>query len=184
MQSYGRNGIVSIVKAKLNEYIKQIDENLRIVMQPILPKHFINQYINNGVLKSIRLIRYKIPEELTEALKINAGVNRTVEERIFRNPIGFIANKKDDLLKVISGEKTYDEVIEIEDFEFDDLKLEFKMGRRNKIISMKNIDALVINEDITENVVIDSGHPTFASMRKIIEEDAYSYLVAMGYLEE
>lgn len=184
LQSYGRNGIVSIVKGKLNEYIKKIDENLRIVMQPILPKHFINQYINNGVLKSIRLIRYDIPEEITEALKINAGVDRTVEERIFRNPVGFIANKKDDLIKVISGEKTYDEVIEIQDYEFDDLKLEFKMGRRNKIISMKNIDALVINEDITENVLIESGHPTFASIRKVIEEDAYSYFVAMGLLEE
>lgn len=58
------------------------------------------------------------------------------------------------------------------------------MGRRNKIISMKNIDALVINEDITENVLIESGHPTFESMCKVIEEDAHSYLVAMGYLEE
>ena len=153
-------------------------------MLPILPKHYINQYLNKGVLKSIRLIRYNIPEEMARAYGVNAGVERIMEERVIRNPIGFIANKKDAIKEVLEGKRRYDEVIEIEGFETNDLKLEFKLGRRIKTVSMKNIDALVVNEDITEEVIIEKGHPTFTSLCDVMRENGYSYLMAMNFLEE
>jgi hypothetical protein len=184
LQSLGRNGIVSIVKEKLNQYIKLINNQLRVVMNPILPKHYINQFLNKGILKSIRLVRYIIPEEDAEAYGINAGVEQTIEERIIKNPVGFVANKCDALKEVIEGKRKYDEVIEIKDFETNDLKLEFKMGRRLKTVSMKNLDALVVNEDITDEVKIEKGHPTFESLCKIMDNSGYSYLIAMGFLEE
>lgn len=184
LQSLGRNGIVSVVKEKLNQYIRMIDPSLRIVMLPILPKHYINQYLNKGVLKSIRLIRYNIPEEMARAYGVNAGVERIMEERVIRNPIGFIANKKDAIKEVLEGKRRYDEVIEIEGFETNDLKLEFKLGRRIKTVSVKNIDALVVNEDITEEVIIEKGHPTFTSLCDVMRENGYSYLMAMNFLEE
>lgn len=184
LQSLGRNGIVSVVKEKLNQYIKQIDNELRVAMNPILPKHYIKQYLNKGILKSIRLIRYNIPEDDAENYGINAGVEKTVEERIIRNPIGFAINKYDKLKEVIEGNRRYDEVIEIEDFETNDLKLEFKMGRRLKTVSMKNLDALVVNEDITDEVEIEKGHPTFESLCEIMDDSGYAYLIALGFLEE
>ena len=43
----------------------------------------------------------------------------------------------------------------------DDLKLDFKMGKRNKSISLKNLENLVAAEDITDEVAIEKGKPEF-----------------------
>lgn len=184
MQSLGRNGIVTIVKEKLNQYIKMLDGSLRVVLNPIIPRHYINQFLRNGILKSIRIIRYDIPEDDAELYGINAGVNKTFEERIIRNPVGFVTNKAIAIQEVLEGNRGYDQVIELDDFEINDIKLEFKLGRRVKMVSMKNLEALVVNEDITDDVVIEKGHPTFESLCDVMENNGGSYLIAMGLLEE
>ena len=67
-------------------------------------------------------------------------------------------------MECIRGERAYNTIVELDDFEIDDFKLEFSFGKRNKTISMKGLDQLVVNEDITDDVVIEKGHPTFESL--------------------
>lgn len=182
-QSLGRNGITSIIKKKFNEYIREIDSQLRVVMNPIVPRQYMDRLLTEGVLKSIRLISYGIPDDDAERLGIDRGVARVVQERVFRSPIGFVRNKYDLIMRCVRGEIAFDSIVEIDDFEIDDFKMEFSFGKRIKTISMKGLERLVVNEDVTDDVEIENGHPAFDSLCEVMTEIGEDYLRAKGAIE-
>lgn len=170
------------MKKYLQEYLQRIDNSLRLVMEPIMPRSYAMKLFDEGVLKSIRLVRYNIPEDDADRYGVNRGVEDMVEERVIRKPIGFLQNKKIQLQNFIGGKSSIDEVIKIAGFEIDDLKLEFKIGKKIKTISLKNIDSLITSEDVTDDVTIEKGHPTFHSLCIAMEETGKFYLEAKGAL--
>lgn len=61
--------------------------------------------------------------------------------------------------------------------------MEFALGKRTKTISMRGLDKLVINEDVTEEVVLENGHPTFGSLCTTMKNIGEDYLRARGFIE-
>lgn len=181
-QSIGRFGIVTIMKKHIQEYLKRIDNNLRLVVEPIMPRNYAAKLFEKGILKSVRLVRYGIPDDDADRYGIDRGVKEIVEERVIKKPAGFMQNKKTQLRDFIDRKCSVTDVMKIENFEVDDLKLEFKTGKRIKTISLKNVDSLTISEDVTENVIIDNGHPTFSSLCSVMKETGEYYLRAKGAL--
>ncbi len=183
VQSLGRNGITSVVKKKFNEYIRGIDQQLRVVFSPIVPRTYMERILEYGKLKQIRLVSYGINDDDAERFGVDRGTTRVVQERVLRRPEGFVRNKMDRLMQCIRGEITYDAIIQVDDFEIDDLKLEFTMGNRNKTISMRGLDQLVINEDVTDDVNLENGHPIFESLCRVMKEIGEQYLHARGFID-
>lgn len=182
LQSIGRSSIKTVLHKKLDYYVKDIDGNLRISMGTIVPKVYMERFLDNGILQSVRLVRNGIPDDLADRYGVDRGAKGMVEERIIRKPRGFIRHKIDDIKACMNGNKRYDEIIQIEGFEIDDLKFDFKMGHKTKTISMKNLDNLVASEDITENVTLENGNPVFESLCEEMEETALFYLKAKGLI--
>lgn len=182
-QSLGRNGITGTIKKKFNQYIKELDSQLRVVMNPIMPRQYMERILNNGILKTIRLISFGIPDDDAEKYGIDRGAKRVIQERVIRKPTGFARNKYDRIMECIRGERTYNTIIELDDFEIDDLKMEFSFGKRNKTISMRGLDRLVVNEEVTDAVIIENGHPTFASLCDVMREIGEDYLRAKGAID-
>ena len=181
-QSLGRNGITTLMKKRIDGYLRSINPNLRVVMGAIVPKVYMDRYLNDGILQSLRLIRYAIPDEMTERLGVDNGVKGMIEERVIKKPRGFIRHKIDDIRSCMLGTKRFDEIVSIENFEIDDLKLDFKLGKRSKTISMRNLDNIIAAEDITDEVDNDNGNPVFESLAEIMRETAEFYLRAKGLL--
>ncbi len=182
-QSLGRNGITSIIKKKFNEYIRKLDNQLRVVLNPIVPRQYMERLLNDGVLKTIRLISYGIPDDDADRYGVDRGSKKVIQERVIRRPTGFVRNKYEQIMECFRGQRTYDSIIELEDFEIDDMKMEFSLGKRNKTISMRGLDNLVINEDITEDVVVENGHPKFESLCNVMKEIGEEYLRARGAID-
>ena len=182
-QSLGRNGITGTIKKKFKAYIKAMNSQLRVVMNPIVPKQYMERILSKGVLKTVRLISYSLPEDDAERYGIDRGVKRILNERVIRKPVGFVRNKYDKIMECISGKRTYNTIIELDDFEIDDLKMEFLFGHRNKTISMRGLDSLVVNEDVTEEVLMENGHPVFTSLCEVMREIGEDYLRAKGAID-
>lgn len=183
VQSLGRNGITSTMKKRLNEYIRLIDSQLRVTMNPIVPRQYMERILNEGVLKKIRLISYGIPDDEADRYGVDRGTTRIVRERVLRSPRGFVRNKYDAIMQCVRGERNFNSIIELDDFEIDDFKMEFAFGRRNKTISMKELERLVINEDITDHVEKENGHPVFQSLCEVMRETGEDYLRAKHFIE-
>ena len=90
--------------------------------------------------------------------------------------------KKKEFQEWFSGQRSYTDIIEIEGFEYDDLKLEFSLEHTNKTFNLANMNSLVVNEDITEKVRQKGGHPVYDSLKPIMRDTAEEYLKGMGLL--
>lgn len=181
-QSIGRYGITTVMRKKIDDYLKAIDNSLRLVIDPILPRAYANRFFQEGLLKTVRMIRYRIPDDDSDRYGVDRGVDDIIEERVIRKPAGFIRNKTTEIQEWFAGDRAYEEIVQIEGFEIDDLKFEFKMGRRIKTISLRNIDNLIVSEDVTDEVDIENGHPTFESLCIAMRETGEYYLHARGLL--
>ena len=107
------------------------------------------------------MIRYEIPEDESNKMGINYGVKQTKEERIIHRPSGFMERKKREFQEWFSGQRSYTEIMEIEGFEYDDLKLEFSLENTNKTFNLADMNSLVVNEDIRKLVRQIGGHPVY-----------------------
>lgn len=180
LQTMSVYGMKVSLQKRLQECLTQTDPKLQLVMRAIAPKEYIDRYFEKGILKKIRMIRYEIPTDESDKLGIAYGVKKTREERIIHSPLGFMERKKRELQECIAGQRSYTEIVELEDFEYDEFKLEFSLGETNKTFDLKDMNSLVVNEDITYRVKLEGGHPVYSSLKKIMQNTAAEYLQGMG----
>lgn len=184
LQTMGVYGMKTTLQRHLQKCLADISPDLQLVMRAIAPKEYIDRYFKKGILKKIRMIRYEIPEDESDKMGINYGVKQTKEERIIHRPLGFMERKKREFQEWFSGQRSYTEIMEIEGFEYDDLKLEFSLENTNKTFNLADMNSLVVNEDITKKVRQKGGHPVYDSLKPIMRETAIEYLKGMGLLTE
>lgn len=170
------------LQRKISECIDGYKMEGNIFWGQVIPKAYLDKFFNHGVLQKIRMIRYDIPEDVSNRIGINYGVKQTREERVICKPIGFLERKKKEIDEWRRGQRSCTNIIEIEDFEYNDLKLEFKLGRVNKVISLADISNLRVTEEVTDRVDIYGGNPEFESLKKVMQETAKDYLIGMGLL--
>lgn len=184
LQNIGNMGMKMALQKKIQECFSQLGEDYNVIWGQILPKTYLDKFFKKGVLQKIRMIRYEIPEDVSERIGINYGVNQTREERVICKPIGFLERKKKELAEWRTGQRSCTKIIEIEDYEYDDLKLEFNLGNTSKVISLKDTIGLRVTEDITDIVNVQGGNPEFSSLKDVLKDSARGYLIDMGFLEE
>ena len=183
LQTMGVYGMKMSLQYHLQKCFTDLSPDLRLLFRPIAPKEYIDRYFNNGVLNKIRMIRYEIPEDESNKLEINYGVKQTKEERIIHKPLGVMERKKKKFQEWFAGQRSYTNIIEIEGFDYDDLKLEFSLGGTNKTFNLRDMNSLVVNEDITKQVKQSGGHPVYDSLKALMKKTAQSYLIGMGLID-
>lgn len=182
LQTTGIYGMKLSLQDHLQKCLVELNPNFRISFRAIAPKEYIDRYFFKGTLKKIRMIRYEIPREVSERIGINYGVKQTKEERIIHKPLGFMERNKKRVQEWRAGQRSYTDIIEFDGYEYDDLKLEFSLNGSNKTFSLKNMESLVVNEDITKKVSQSGGHPIFSSLVPVMKKTAKEYLIGMGFL--
>lgn len=183
LQTMGVYGMKVSLQKHLQKCLTDQMPGLHLLLRSIAPKEYVDRYFKQGVLKKIRLIRYEIPEDESNRLGINYGVKQTKEERIIHKPLGFMERKKKAFQEWFVGQRSYTDIVEIEGFDYDDLKLEFSLGETSKTFTLRDMNSLVVNEDITKKVKQKGGHPEYDSFKLIMRETAKDYLTGMGFLD-
>lgn len=184
LQTMGVYGMKTSLQAHLQNCITNILPGFQLTMRAIAPKEYIDRYFQKGTLNKIRMIRYEIPQDESNRLGINYGVKHTKEERIIYKPVGFMERKNKEIKEWFAGQRSYTEIIEIEGFEYDDLKLEFSLENTNKTFNLRDLNSLVVNEDITKKVKQIGGHPVYDDLKFVMEGTAKEYLKGMGLLKK
>lgn len=182
LQALGNYGMKLPLQKRLQKCITDINPEYNLLMRAIAPKEYLDRYFEHGVLQKIRMIRYEIPEDISNRMGINYGVKQTKEERIIHKPLGFMEANKKAFQEWRSGQKSYTQIIEIEGYEYDDLKLEFKLGKTVKTFNLGNLEKLVVSEDVTDEVLQSGGHPVFSSLKDKMKDTAKEYLEGMGLI--
>ena len=180
LQTQGIYRIKTQLEYQLRACIQKLHSSFILNFGKILPKEYVENYLSNGILKKLKLYRYDIPNDLVDAYGIIPTDKRKVEERIITSPEGFSQNMLNKIRQCLLGQRTYCDIVEIADFEIDDLKLEFKLGKNKKTISMKNLERVVVSVDIDDDVTTNGGNPEKESIKKIMLSFVEEYEEQMG----
>lgn len=183
VQSFAGIDIKRILHQRVAAYVERIGNEYRVDMKPVVPQQVLDGYFEGGILKSIRFIQNIIPTEESDRFGLNRNVGNMSKEVKFKNPVGFLVNNKLRIDMWRRGQIGYDRVVEIDDFEYDELKLDFKIGNSTKTIKMSDIENLKLSIDITDDVRAVGGIPTFENLKLHMKDVIYRYLEIMGLIE-
>lgn len=182
-QNNGKYGVKTIFSSSFEQICRENEYKFR--MNNIVPAEYIERFIEGGVLKKVRFIRHNIPNDRAERIGLNRGMNGNNvyhDEYIIHKPVGFMQRNGHRIREFINGQRGVNEIVEIGGFEYNNLKLEFSLGGREKTLNLTNLDKVVATEDIGNDVILNGGHPTTESIRPILIENSYVYLNSLGIL--
>lgn len=145
-----------------------------------MPREYVERYLVKGFLKELRMIKYSISRDVSERNGIKDNDEKCYEERIIHSPLGFLDKGAEKIREVMRGQRALCDVVEIPGFNYDCIKLNFRLGKSAKTINLGNLDCLVVTEDITEQAGVKKGHPDIETLKNEMEETAKGYMMSMG----
>lgn len=181
LQTVSRYGIKGVLEKGFQSYLKSNYGIEYIHFGSIYPREFIEKYIKDGYLKKLRLLKYGLPSDIAEQYGVTSGFRKAKKETIISNKNGFDLSLIDKIKECVRGKIGYSDVVVVDE-EYDDIKLEFSLGGRPKSFSLKNLDRVVVAQDISSIVHVKGGNPVKESIVKIMREEAVEYLQEKGFI--
>jgi len=179
-QKLGNRGFKDIFERDLSNYINgKFFGQYRIEINTLVPREMVSRYFENRIVK-IRLIKYSFPREVSDVDLTGIPEDEQGEAefvlKAHRNrefPANFLEKFRSGVDHFLGEENvSVGSILEIQNFEADNIKVEVRIGPRYRTIDLSNVDKLKFSEDITDKVRLDpaTGHPDFDRLKTAAEE--------------
>lgn len=185
LQTISNYGIKSLLLNELNSFVKEKYNLGYVFFGTIYPREFVQKYIKDGVTKRMRLLNSNLPSDIADMYGVNRSSKRTKKETIITCAGGFKDEIMQKIEECVKGHRSYYEIIDLgPDEEYDDIKLDICLAGKKKTISLKNLEKIVVSEDITSKVRTVNGNPVKESIKEIMVLQATDYLIEKGLVDE
>jgi len=173
LQRFGNKGIRTQLLTDFQGYFATQYDDYGVRIQPLAPGSVVDQYLSNaGRVTAIRLIRFYAPDDIASLYDAsNDAISDVYTELIIhaggdeRIPI-FPRIKA-----VLDGKRQVKNLVEIEGFEPQVVKLNINYGGKPRVIDLGRPNEMRAYEEITDKVETGiDGHPTFESIDKLARE--------------
>ena len=172
LQRRSQYGIRDVLFRDFARHLKFVDSKVQAEINPLVPQQLIDQYLQGGRLTKVRFIRFAIPSDVTDAFDAGGHVE---EDGRVELVISARRNRSIPLLgpirDVVTHKRRVNEMIELRDFDYDNVKVELEIGGSRRTLDLSNITKLRANYDITRELKVGTnGHPVFASIDAIAKD--------------
>lgn len=179
LQRFRQFGIRKILLGDFLRYFTKAHPNYRVEFNPLTYENLLNEYLDGGQLKAVRLVKFNMPDDIATAFDLQ---DHFEEEAYVELVVRSRRNKSLAVLDKIKGalrgarrryleEGEWNRLLEIPDFDFNVIKAELEINGKRKVIDLTNPYRLRSYYDITEDVeVADNGHPVFRSIDGLANE--------------
>lgn len=165
-QNYGQYGIKTETIRGLKNFLSS-DYNATIWVGNISPDIFIDTMLKEENLQKICFVNNKVSIDSSDNMSFAYGKEQRIIEKIKLAP-SFISKLKGYM-------KGNSRIFEFENKEYDDVKVELKIGERKRIIGLNNIERVSIIESLPEDL-IKNGEIDRERYIKIILERTSEYM--------
>jgi len=172
-QRFASYGFKTIFEDALVDYFKENYSNYRLTLNALLPSDYINNFLNKGRIVKLRLLKNTLPEDIADAYGNNN--NETYEVVIKAGKRGSL-RIMDKIRRIFNRESTVTQAFEVQGFEYDNAKIEVRVGNATKTLDLGELENLTGYFDITEEVETDDGHPIYDSIQEVSKEYAEHFL--------
>lgn len=172
LQRFGNKGIRTQLLTDFQGYFSTQFEDLGVRINPLAPGSVVDQYLGNeGRVNAIRLIRYYAPDDIASLYKGRESALKDVYTELIIHAGGEEKFPIFDRIKaVLDGKRQIKNLVEIDNFEPQVVKLNIEYGGKTRVIDLGRPNEMRAYEDITNKVETASGHPTFESIDKLARE--------------
>ena len=168
LERFGQRGIKGVLGSDLAGYLGDRFPDVRLDIRPLVPQQWIDQFLRNGRIVRIRLIRFGIPSDIADRYDVGHEEEEgNVEFRITAKrgrEIPLVNRIRD----VLAGDLQLPRFLEVRGFQYDDVKVELELGGRRRTIDLLHPDHFWPSTDVTDEVELDDDRqPVFASIDEI-----------------
>lgn len=177
LQRFRQFGIRKLLLSDFSRVFSIAHPGYRVEFNPLTYENLLNEYLEGGQLKALRLVKFDMPRDIATAFELqdhveeDAYVELVVKSKRNKNLPGLerIRNAINRRRHLEPDE--WNRLIEIPDFDFDVLKAELEINGKRKTIDLTNPYRLRSYYDITDDVEIAAnGHPVFSSVNDLADE--------------
>jgi hypothetical protein len=180
LQRFRQFGIRKILLGDFGQHFSVAHPSYRVEFNPLTYENLLNEYLDGGQLKAVRLVKFNMPTDIATAfdlqdhLEEEAYVELVVRSRRNKALQGMLDKIKGALgvgsRRHLDGVE-WNKLLEIPDFDFNTIKAELEINGKRKVIDLTNPYRLRSYYDVTENVdIAENGHPIFKSINSLAEE--------------
>lgn len=147
-QTISTFGVKTITVDLMKKYFSGL--GLSLETRSVSVKAFIENLMAKGRIKKLSFIKNRVSADKSDNIFITVGK----EERIFYNPV-----LNNDWLNKISNmfcRSGENKIYEINDVEYEDIKITFQLEKRTRTASLRNIENFSLVEDIPESIYRNS----------------------------
>lgn len=168
LQRFGNLGIRSILAGGFGEYFSTRFPKYRVHFNPLVPRDVIRHYLKDGRIRKIEFIRFSKPGNIEDLYDLEG-----YEEQVGTVKTVITARRNRHLpepkwLKQLLNGKEYTEIVELQNSQYDRVRLEIGLGSTVRTIDLADLHKLRGYIDVTEDVKIDDeGHPQLDSLDRI-----------------
>lgn len=164
IQRTGVSGIKGLLESIIDADFKKLYQEYIIDIRPLMPAQAAKKLISSGKISKVRFVQHKIPSDIADRFNGDQKPQEGDLEIVLRpQRKGILRNIP--LMEILDGKRGIQELIEMENFEPDNIKVEIDIEGKRRIIDFGNLGRLKAAFDITDDVAFgDDGFPTFISM--------------------
>jgi hypothetical protein len=186
-QTFGGKSLSNRIKDILTEAIKKVDSNYCVDIKSVAPKEYFIRLMNNEQIKNMYIETYKQPKstDISDLMNNNTFIDYSVREIKYKAPI--LKNK--NIFNKIFLDRSLKETKEIkgltsDEEEITNLRLEFNINGRPKVVNYNTFINLKTTEDVTKYIDInkETGHPNRGSLFKGMRNYSLQYLQILGII--
>lgn len=173
-------GIRGIAISHLQQYFKSRFPGFALEVSRVVPKVVLESILANGSLKTIRLVRKTIPQDVADILSKD-DLDRVQDlELVIRSKRQSKFSDIDWIFKVLNGKAKISDVVTIPSFPHDGIKLEVQMDGVTRTLDLGNTGKLSSNIELDAVQVGVDGHPVSKSWLSEVDSIAADIVESWG----
>jgi hypothetical protein len=181
LERYGRGGILGALGSSLAEYLGDRFSDLRLDIRPLVPQEWIDQFLGDGRIVRVRLIRFGIPSDIADRYDVGHQEEEGKAEFSITAKRGRHIPLLGRIRDVLAGELPLQSFLEVPGFQYDQVKVEFELGGKRRMIDLLHPDNFWPSIDVTEDVKLDERrHPVFESIDDVARSLASEIRESIG----
>lgn len=173
-------GIRGIAISHLQQYFKNRFPGFSLEVSRVVPRVVLDSILANGSLKTIRLIRRTIPQDIADILS-DADLDRVQDlELVIRSKRRSSFSDVDWIYRILDGKAKLSDVVTVQSFPHDGIKLEVRIDGVTRTVDLGNTGKLSSNIELDSVQLGVNGHPVSNSWLGEVDSIASDVVESWG----
>jgi hypothetical protein len=166
----------------LKPILASVSDEFVLHVNPVMNRQTFERWVGEGQVQQLRFVRYSITEDFADEYDRGRDETEGTMELVVKARRGRTLPLKDKIISWFRSDAPVRDIFEIpglEEFAYDDVKVDLKIGNRTKRVDFgRKLTNPII--DLTDSIKWRSGRPTWESLVRATAELAEDEMLDVG----